>query len=87
MKSEKKKADELEDELQKEEKVSEGIRDSLKGMGSFRFHIDYALIRFKTRRRYFMTRSNRSRRNFSLGKRRSTRSRPRLTSKPVSVTC
>jgi hypothetical protein len=31
MKSEKKKADELEEELQKEEKVSEGIRDSLKG--------------------------------------------------------
>jgi hypothetical protein len=43
MKSEKKKADELEEELQKEEKVSEGIRDSLKGMGSFWFEIDYAL--------------------------------------------
>jgi hypothetical protein len=37
MKSEKKKADELEEELQKEEKVLEGIRDGLKGMGSFWF--------------------------------------------------
>jgi hypothetical protein len=35
MKSEKKKADKLEEDLQKEEKVLEGIRDSLKGMGFF----------------------------------------------------
>ena len=37
MKSEKKKADEFEEELQKEEKVLEGIRDSLKGMESICF--------------------------------------------------
>ena len=37
MKSEKKKADQFEEELQREEKVLEGIRDSLKGMGTFCF--------------------------------------------------
>ena len=34
VKNEKKKADQYEEELQKEEKVLEGIRDSLKGNGS-----------------------------------------------------
>jgi hypothetical protein len=34
MKNEKKKADQLKQELQREEKVPEGIRYSLKGMGS-----------------------------------------------------
>ena len=34
VKNEKKKADQYEEELLREEKVLEGIRDSLKGMGS-----------------------------------------------------
>jgi len=35
MKSEKKKADDFEEDLQKEEKVLEGIRDGLKGVIPF----------------------------------------------------
>jgi hypothetical protein len=38
MKSEKKKADQFEADLQKEEKVLEGIRDSLKGIKLLFFH-------------------------------------------------
>ena len=41
----------------------------------------------QTRRRYFMSRLSRSRRSFSLGKRRSTRSRLKSTSRPASATC
>lgn len=37
MKNEKKKADQFEEDLQKEEKVLEGIRDSLKGIDCFLF--------------------------------------------------
>lgn len=44
MKSEKKKGDQLEEDLQKEEKVLEGIRDSLKGIEFLLFSVDYALI-------------------------------------------
>ncbi len=44
MKSEKKKADQFEENLQKEEKVLEGIRDSLKGIKFFFFLLDHALI-------------------------------------------
>jgi structural maintenance of chromosome 4 len=42
MKSEKKKADQFEEELQREEKALEGIRDSLKGM-RFLFFVDHML--------------------------------------------
>jgi structural maintenance of chromosome 4 len=45
MKSEKKNADQFEEDLQKEEKVLEGIRDSLKGIILFFLLLDHALIR------------------------------------------
>ena len=41
----------------------------------------------QTRRRYFMSRLSRSRRSFNLGKRKSTRSRLKSTSRPASATC
>ena len=44
-KSEKKKADQFEEDLQKEEKVLEGIRDSLKGIILFILLLDHVLIR------------------------------------------
>ena len=44
-KSEKKKADQFEEDLQKEEKVLEGIRDSLKGIILFFLLLDHVLIR------------------------------------------
>jgi len=71
MKSEKKKADQYEEDLEKEEKVLEGIRDSLKGF--FFLFFFWSIVRSfvrQTRRRYFMIRSSRSRRSFNLGKRR-----------------
>lgn len=45
MKNEKKKADQFEEDLQKEEKVLEGIRDSLKGIILFFLLLDHVLIR------------------------------------------
>jgi hypothetical protein len=39
MKNEKKKADQFEEDLQKEEKVLEGIRDSLKGIELFSIYL------------------------------------------------
>ena len=44
MKNEKKKADQFEEDLQKEEKVLEGIRDSLKGTGLFSFYLIMRLL-------------------------------------------
>jgi CRISPR/Cas system-associated protein endoribonuclease Cas2 len=45
MKNEKKKADQFEQELQREEKVLERIRDSLKGMGFSCFQMSvYSLV-------------------------------------------
>jgi structural maintenance of chromosome 4 len=45
VKNEKKKADQYEEELQREEKVLEGIRDSLKGIGfSYPQTIAYSLV-------------------------------------------
>lgn len=86
-KNEKKKADQYEEELQREEKVLEGIRDSLKGIGfSYPQTIVYSLV-LQIRPRYFMIRSSKNRKSSSLGKRRSTKSKPRLTSRQVSVTC
>ena len=43
-KSEKKKADQFEEDLQKEEKVLEGIHDSLKGIILFFLLLDHVLI-------------------------------------------
>jgi hypothetical protein len=87
MKNEKKKADQYEDELQREEKVLEGIRDSLKGIGfSYPQTIAHSLV-LQIRPRYSMIRSSKNRRSSSLGKRRSTKNKPRLTSRQVSVTC
>jgi structural maintenance of chromosome 4 len=57
MKSEKKKADQFEEDLQKEEKVLEGIRDSLKGIVVFFFFffflVDRALIRSSDKTQVF----------------------------------
>ena len=39
MKNEKNKADQFEEDLQREEKVLEGIRDSLKGIKLFSFYL------------------------------------------------
>lgn len=53
MKSEKKKADQFEEDLQKEEKVLEGIRDSLKGIGLFFFLLDHGLTRLSDKTQVF----------------------------------
>jgi len=87
VKSEKKKADQYEEELQREEKVLEGIRDSLKGNRSpYPQTITRSLV-LQIRHRYFMIRSSKNRKSSSLGKRRSTKNKPRLTSRQASATC
>jgi structural maintenance of chromosome 4 len=53
MKNEKKKADQLEQELQREEKVLEGIRDSLKGMRFSLFSDDHILSGFLDKTQVF----------------------------------
>ena len=87
VKNEKKKADQYEEELQREEKVLEGIRDSLKGI-VFPYPpiIAHSSV-LQIRPKYFMIRSSKNRKNSSLGKRRSTKNKPRLTSRQVSVIC
>ena len=81
------KVEEHEASLLEEEKILEGIRDSLKGNlhSIFILPISDTLFIPKTRLKSFMTKSKSSRRSFSRGRLKSTRRGLKLTLPPASA--